>query len=101
MSNIHQLDPHDPHAIAQEVAMELDREYFRVHPDETHYTRAHVPHEYPAQVYTGGEVVAVVVHHFAPGLRARVPLQRAKIVLVNDIRSEQVLTSDMSTCPPI
>jgi hypothetical protein len=31
------FDPEDPHCIAQEYAMEIDREYFRTHPGETSY----------------------------------------------------------------
>jgi hypothetical protein len=72
----------DPHAIAQEVAMELDREYFRMHPGATHYTRAHIPNEYSPQVYADGEVISVTVHQIAPGMRARVPLQRVRVKVV-------------------
>lgn len=80
MSNIHRLDPNDLHAIAQEVACEMDRAYFRMHPGATSYTRDHIPHEYPDFVYEDGEVVSVHVHLLGPGMRARLPLQRMRVV---------------------
>ena len=79
-NKIHWRDPTDLHAIAQEVAMEIDREYFKTHPGEALYTRAQIPNEFLPQVYAEGEVISVTVHQIAPGMRTRVPLQRVKVV---------------------
>ena len=79
MGDIRKLDPNDRHSIALEVAMDLDREYFRQHPEATEYTRQPVPHEYPDFVYESGEVVSVTVVKLGTldgvAMRTRVPLQ--------------------------
>jgi hypothetical protein len=75
------LDPNDPHAIAQEQAMERDREYFREHPEAREYIRQAIPHEFFPLVYRQGKVSFVRVVQYCPGIRDRQPLQVTMVPL--------------------
>ena len=69
------FDPEDSHCIAQEYAMEIDREYFRTHPGETSYVQLHIKNEFAPFVYEGYPASAklgVKVVQIEEGVRARI-----------------------------